>query len=149
MPPGKGSAEQDIRFRRLESFSDGIFAVAMTLLVFSFPLSRLPSNLGQAQIEGVIISLGRQFQTFIISFLAVRAFWMAHHDVFDRITRHDRPLVWINFVFCCATSSFHFPRPLWWTTACTGSPSASTQYLSQQQGLCLPCSGSTSLVVTA
>ncbi len=112
MPSGKGSVETDTRFGRLESFSDALFAVAMTLLVFSFPLSALPSNLGQEQIEGLIISLGGQFQTFVISFLVVGAFWMAHHDVFDRITHYDRPLVWVNFVFLLCIVFIPFPTAI-------------------------------------
>ncbi len=99
MPSSVHPAERNTEFGRLESFSDAIFAVAMTLLVFGFPISDLPSNLEQAQIDVLILSLGRQFETFIISFLVVGAFWLAHHSVFDRITHYDRPLVWINFVF--------------------------------------------------
>lgn len=101
--------ETDTEFRRLESFSDAIFAVAMTLLVFSFPISDLPSNLAQAQMEGFILSLGRMFTTFVISFLVIGAFWLAHHSVFDRITRYDRPLVWINFVFLLCIVFIPFP----------------------------------------
>ncbi len=112
MPSGKGSAEKDRRFRRLESFSDALFAVAMTLLVFSFPLSGLPSDLEQAQVEGLIASFGLQFQTFVISFFVVGAFWMAHHDVFDHITRFDRPLVWINFGFLLCIVFIPFPTSI-------------------------------------
>ncbi len=109
MPSGKGAAGKDRRFRRLESFSDALFAVAMTLLVFSFPISDLPSDLAERQVEELIVSLGTQFQTFIISFLVVGAFWIAHHDVFDRVTHYDKPLVWINFVFLLCIVFIPFP----------------------------------------
>jgi len=93
------SASEQTMFQRLDTFSDAIFAVAMTLLVFSFPFSDLPSTLAQAEAERLILSFGPQFETFFISFVVVGAFWMGHHEMFDRVTHYDRTFVWINFMF--------------------------------------------------
>ena len=97
---------------RLAALSDGIFAVAMTLLVFSFPLSNLPSGTGQADVEGLILSLGPQFETFFISFVVVGAFWISHHEIFDRVVRYDRLFVWINFMFLLCIVFMPFPTAL-------------------------------------
>ncbi len=53
MPPSTNLLEHETQFGRLDTFSDAIFAVAMTLLVFSFPLSDLRPNIGQAAVEGL------------------------------------------------------------------------------------------------
>jgi uncharacterized membrane protein len=102
-------ADRDTRFWRLDTFSDAIFAVAMTLLVFTFPLAGLPHNLGQEAIQNLLQGLSSQFETFIISFLVVGAFWTAHHRVFDKIKRYDQTLVWLNFVFLLFIVFVPFP----------------------------------------
>lgn len=109
MPPDKIASERDTRFWRLDTFSDAIFAVAMTLLVFSFPLSGLPRNLGQAEVQNLIQSLAPQIETFIISFLVTGAFWTAHHRIFDKIERYDQALVWLNFAFLLFIVFIPFP----------------------------------------
>jgi len=60
-------ADRDTRFWRLDTFSDTIFAVAMTLLVFTFPLAGLPQNLGPKAVQNLLQGLSGQFETFIIS----------------------------------------------------------------------------------
>jgi len=109
MPLYAGGPERDTRFWRLDTFSDAIFAVAMTLLVFSFPISGLPSNLGQAEVQTLLESLSPQFETFVISFLVVGAFWAGHHRVFDMIERYDHTLVWLNFFFLLFIVFIPFP----------------------------------------
>ncbi len=109
MPPNEGDLGRDTRFWRLDTFSDSIFAVAMTLLVFSFPLSGLPSNLGQAEVEYLLESLYPQLETFVISFLVVGAFWVGHNRVFDLIECYDHTLVWLNFFFLLFIVFIPFP----------------------------------------
>lgn len=109
MPPNVGGPDRDTRFWRLDTFSDAIFAVAMTLLVFSFPLSGLASNLGQAEVQELLEGLSPQFETFVISFLVVGAFWAAHNRVFDAIERYDQALVWLNFFFLLFIVFIPFP----------------------------------------
>ena len=65
----------------------------MTLLVFTFPLAGLPQNLGPEAVQNLLQGLSGQFETFIISFLVVGAFWMAHHRALDKIKRYDQTLV--------------------------------------------------------
>jgi uncharacterized membrane protein len=112
MPLNEGGPSHNTRFWRLDTFSDAIFAVAMTLLVFSFPLSSLPSNLGQAEVQALLESLSPQFEMFVISFLVVAAFWTGHHRIFDAIKRYDQTLVWLNFFFLLFIVFIPFPTAL-------------------------------------
>ncbi len=136
-------ADRDTRFWRLDTFSDAIFAVAMTLLVFTFPLAGLPQNLGPEAVQNLLQGLSGQFETFIISFLVVGAFWTAHHRVFDKIKRYDQTLVWLNFVFLLFIV-FSLSRPLLWSAPrALGFRSRFMHQTSLAQGLRSLCCGCT------
>jgi uncharacterized membrane protein len=127
-------ADRDTRFWRLDTFSDVIFAVAMTLLVFTFPLAGLPQNLGPEAVQNLLQGLSGQFETFIISFL-VGAFWTAHHRVFDKIKRYDQTLVWLNFVFLLFIVFVPFPTAVVVSAQSPGFPSRFMHQTSLAQGL--------------
>lgn len=103
------SAGRGTTFWRLDTFSDAIFAVAMTLLVFSFPITTLPSNLGQTELEKLILDEWPYLETFIISFVVTSLFWVSHHSIFNHIKRYDRVLVWLNFAFLLFIVFIPFP----------------------------------------
>jgi uncharacterized membrane protein len=80
--------------QRTESFSDGVFAVAATLLVLNLAVHNVPPG-------GLASALGREwphYATFVVSFLTIGIVWTNHHEMFERITRVDRPLVLLNLV---------------------------------------------------
>jgi uncharacterized membrane protein len=77
---------------RVETFSDAVLAIVLTLLVLELrvPLhepGRLPAALGQMWPSVV---------AFLISFLRVSVIWLNHHDLFARIRRVDRPVLCMN-----------------------------------------------------
>lgn len=106
------SAGRGTTFWRLDTFSDAIFAVAMTLLVLSFPITSLPSGLGQAGLEQLILNEWPHLESFIISFLVTALFWVSHNIIFDRIKRYDRALVWLNFAFLLCIVFIPFPTAI-------------------------------------
>src|SRR5438309_9779037 len=82
-----GTVQVVISPRRTEAFSDGIFAVAATLLVLDL---KVPSSGGdllpalEAQWPG--------YAAYAVSFLTIGIIWVNHHAVFDRLRHIDRPL---------------------------------------------------------
>ncbi len=77
---------------RVVAFSDGVFAIAITLLVLSLDVPEVArDNLGDA-----LGDLVPELFTYALSFLVVGLYWMAHHRVFRAVTRVDRALLWIN-----------------------------------------------------
>ena len=78
---------------RLEAFSDGVFAIVITLLILDV---RLP--------PGVHVSIGALWQllprlaTFVLSFVVVGVYWVAHHNMMHFIERVDRSLLWLNLL---------------------------------------------------
>jgi uncharacterized membrane protein len=112
MTPVTDAVDTGTAFWRLDSFSDAIFAVAMTLLVFSFPVTSVPSNLGQAELQQLILNEWPHLESFIISFLVTALFWVSHHVILDRIKRYDRTLVWLNFAFLLCIVFIPFPTAI-------------------------------------
>ncbi len=84
MPPG-----------RLLTLADGIFAIAMTLLVLDL---RLPDP-SSGDLVTRLALLRDRFATFVISFVVLGVFWFAHHQTFHFVVRVNRTLVWLNVVF--------------------------------------------------
>jgi len=84
MPPG-----------RLLTLADGIFAIAMTLLVLDL---RLPDG-SNADLATQLVGLRSAFLTFVISFVVLGVFWFAHHQTFHFLVRVNRTLVWLSIGF--------------------------------------------------
>src|SRR6266498_1949117 len=77
---------------RLEAFSDGVFAFAITLLALNL---RDPAGSGVSLSEG-LISEWPAFFAFVTSFVTVLIMWMNHHNMFNYIRRVDRRLMLLN-----------------------------------------------------
>ena len=84
---------------RIEMLTDGIFAVAMTLLVLDI---KPPVHL-RFETNGVLIDhlsgLEHGFVMYAISFVVLAMFWLGHHLQFHFVRHVDRQLLWINLLF--------------------------------------------------
>jgi len=80
---------------RLLTLADGIFAIAMTLLVLDL---RLPETPG-VDLATRLGSLIPRFGTFVVSFVVLGVFWFAHHQTFHFVVRVNRTLVWLSVLF--------------------------------------------------
>jgi uncharacterized membrane protein len=94
--------------RRLEAFSDGVFAVAITLLVLNL---RDPARRGVDLAHG-LAQLWPQYATYVVSFLTIGIIWMNHHAQFDRIVRADRTLMVLNLMLLMFVTVIPFPTGL-------------------------------------
>jgi uncharacterized membrane protein len=81
---------------RLEALADGIFAIAMTLLVLEL---RVPEATGPEDLATRLADLWPRFATFFISFVVLGVYWFAHHQTFYFIVRVNRTLVWLSILF--------------------------------------------------
>jgi uncharacterized membrane protein len=97
-----GKAESDGRGmgkNRIEALTDGIFAVAMTLLVLDIkPPVHLRFETNEALVDHLSV-LEHSFVMYAISFVVLAMFWLTHHLQFHFVRRVDRPLLWINLLF--------------------------------------------------
>jgi uncharacterized membrane protein len=92
---------------RLEAFSDGVFAVAITLLVLSLSVKYHPGHLGRS-----LAAEWPHYATYVVSFLTVGIIWMNHHAQFERIVRADRTLMMLNLVLLMFVTLIPFPTNL-------------------------------------
>ena len=93
---------------RVAAFSDGVFAVAITLLVVGIPMP-------QAKTGQLAQALRGQWPSYVaygISFLTIGIVWVNHHGTFARVARVDRPLLFINLVLLMSVCFIPFPTNL-------------------------------------
>jgi uncharacterized membrane protein len=83
---------------RLETLVDGIFAIAMTILVLGITPPKPDISEAQAVLPGKIIGLFPEFFIFIVSFLILAGFWLSHHRQFHFVRVIDSRLLWINIL---------------------------------------------------
>jgi uncharacterized membrane protein len=97
---------------RIEAFSDGIFAVAATLLVLDLKDLSLPANPTAADMWQALVAQLPKFLSWLISFIIVCKFWLNHHHLL-RLARHaDYGMVWLNSIFLMFQSLVPFPTSL-------------------------------------
>ncbi len=106
-PPGQ-TASGHADTGRLEAFSDGVFAVAITLLVFGIATP----DVGQGHLSRKLLDQWPSYATYVVSFLTIGIIWVNHHGTFARIARVDRPLLFINLLLLMAVSFIPFPTSL-------------------------------------
>ena len=97
---------------RLLSFSDGVFAIAITLLVFNLKVPEIPAGEVHRLLPAAIKAMLPQFVTFLISFLLIAIFWTIHHRMLDLIIHVDYTFIWINVIYLLAISFIPFPTAL-------------------------------------
>jgi uncharacterized membrane protein len=97
MRPTTGT-EQDrsVDTARTEAFSDGVFAIAATLLVLNLEVPSVPRDLADRELSRAIAALAPSAVSYVLSFLVILAFWMAHRAIFRHVVYVDRPLSWLN-----------------------------------------------------
>ena len=83
---------------RICALSDGIFAVAMTLIVLEIRLPHVEIH-SEAELWAAFIGLTPQFLTYFLSFLTLGIFWTAQQTQLNFMSRADRDLAWIHFAF--------------------------------------------------
>ena len=85
--------------KRIETLVDGVFAIAMTLLVLSIPLPQIPGYATNLQLWNYLVGLSQQLWIYAFSFLLLASFWRAHHMQFFLIKQSDSVLIWINLLW--------------------------------------------------
>lgn len=92
--------------QRLEAFSDGVFAIAITLLVLEI---RLPSAEGEGGLLAQLTSLWPTYFAYIVSFVTIGIMWTNHDALLKDIKRADRPFVLINLLLLMVITFLNFP----------------------------------------
>ncbi|WP_109210401.1 MULTISPECIES: TMEM175 family protein [Microbacterium] len=84
------------RTTRLEAFTDGVFAIAATLLVLDLTQHSLGDVDSDADMWAALWNMGELFVNFLLSFVLLCLMWMVHVQQFEHIARVDATMVWLN-----------------------------------------------------
>lgn len=94
---------------RIEAFSDGVFAVAITLLVLNLQVPQLAASAVSRELVAKLIELWPKLLIYVLSFVIVGIYWVAHHNSFHYIERSDRTLLWLNLLLLLCIVFIPFP----------------------------------------
>ena len=101
----------DEEFGRVLAFSDGLFAIAMTLLVVGIEVPRL-SDPSEGQLWDAVTDLQPAYVSFFISFVVIGRYWVAHHQFFRLLDKLDYGLIWWNTIYLAFVAFLPFPTAL-------------------------------------
>lgn len=93
---------------RVVNLSDGIFAVAITLLVLDLHTPQLSSPTDD-ELYRALADAAPSAATFVLSFAVVGLYWLSHHRLFHMIKQYDRGLVYVNFVLLATICFIPYP----------------------------------------
>src|SRR5712692_1979962 len=88
--------------KRLETLSDGVFAVAMTLLILDIKLPPISNDISTAEYGSAIWALWPKVGVFVLSFIVLARAWELHRYIFSYLVRHDHILIYLNMAYLMA-----------------------------------------------
>lgn len=104
-------AEGDVPAGRLDALTDGVVAIAITLLVLDLRLPEVAGPLEDGELLRLLFEMRHQFASYAVSFVVVGILWLTHVRVL-RGHRADAATVWLTFGFLAAVSALPFTTAL-------------------------------------
>jgi uncharacterized membrane protein len=96
---------------RIGALSDGLFAIAMTLIVLEIRVPELHDH-SDAGLWAALVELGPRFVTYLLSFLTLGIFWNGQQTQLSYIDRGNRDLAWLELLFLAVIALFPFTTSL-------------------------------------
>jgi uncharacterized membrane protein len=109
MQPRFGKGEG---IERITAFSDGVFAIAITLLVLNLHVPDLSHDTSSAALIAALLADLPNVQAYVMSFLVVGLFWTTHQRTFAFIRRYDTVLIWLNLLLLLCVCVLPFPTAI-------------------------------------
>ena len=92
---------------RLEAFSDGMFAIILTVLVLELKVPHIEGNTFAA-FANAMAEIAPKFLSFLFSFFIIAIFWVNHHHIVHQIEKVDTKLLWLNIALLFFSCLFPF-----------------------------------------
>lgn len=96
--------------QRLNALADGVFAIAMTLLVLELSVPVIAEE--DAALGELLLAMWPEFLMYVLGFMVLGVYWLIHHMIFDAIERYDTTLAWLNIVFLMFSALIPFSTAL-------------------------------------
>ena len=93
---------------RLEAFSDGVFAIVITLLILDIRFPEVPYS----QFWETMNSTLPRILAYVMSFIIIGVYWVSHHNSMHAIKKTDRVFLWLNVLLLLCVSFIPFPTSL-------------------------------------
>lgn len=93
---------------RLEAFSDGVFAIVITLLILEIKIPVVD----KARLNHSLIEIIPKILAFILSFIIIGMYWVAHHTMIQFLEKTDRTVLWLNLLILLTVAFIPFPTAL-------------------------------------
>lgn len=98
--------EHETSLHRIEAFSDGVFAIAITLLIIEIGV---PHVTGQTTLKEELYDLWPKYGAYVLSFVMIGIYWANHNAFFRLFARSDHVFLMLNVVFLMAIAFLPFP----------------------------------------
>jgi uncharacterized membrane protein len=105
---GSASTTPPLSKHRIEALVDGIFAVAMTLLVIDLRLPERGHVNSVEQLAGALADLAPNFSSWLVSFIVLAIFWVGNHRLYSHVRHVDGKLVWYTILMLGGASLLPF-----------------------------------------
>jgi TMEM175 potassium channel family protein len=103
---------ESVEFARTLTFTDGLFAIAMTLLVVDLAVPVIHDSNSVHDLADALSDDTATFVSFFISFAVIGRYWMAHHTYFSGLARIDQGLIGLNLIYLAFIAFLPFPTSL-------------------------------------
>jgi uncharacterized membrane protein len=94
---------------RIEAFSDGVFAIAITLLILEI---QVPPRTPHGGLRAALVDLWPSYLAFLASFMTIGVMWLNHHRLFTLISKRDDWLIAFNLIVLLGITWLPFPTAL-------------------------------------
>jgi uncharacterized membrane protein len=101
-----------IRTARMESFSDGVISIIMTVMIFDIKFRELAHDFNHRDVVEGFITLGPKIVAYAFSFLVLGTMWLNHHHMFHLVQIVDEKLMWFNLNFLFWLSLIPLPTSM-------------------------------------
>jgi uncharacterized membrane protein len=110
--PRLSYSRDSVEFARALAFSDGLFAIAMTLLIVAIAVPTLSDTNSVHELADALNDLTANFVSFFISFAVIGRYWLAHHQFVSQLERMDQRVIGLNLVYLAFIAFLPFPTAL-------------------------------------
>jgi uncharacterized membrane protein len=111
--PDGASGPQDRAPRlRTETFSDGVFAIAITILVLEIHEPTQGDVVRSGGLLAALLDGWPSYLSYLATFLTIGTLWLSHHAVFEKIAFVDRTMQWLNLLLLLGVAFIPFPNAL-------------------------------------
>src|SRR6266498_787796 len=111
---------------RIEAFSDGVMAIAITLLVLDLKVPTASEVSDSGSLLAALLDRWPSYLAYLAAFLTIGIIWLNHRAFVDKVRRFDNVLQWFNLLLLLGVATVPFPTALLAAHVAEGGEPAAT-----------------------